>query len=161
MKVTRAGAALAQLLIGGLWLGACAMFAIVVAPAAFAVLPSRTLAGQFIGRLLPMVFLSGIAVCAAVVLLGVRTDAASRWKPRVLSAAIGGGACTLAQFVVGRSIDELRDQIHGPVEALAVTDPLRVAFGQLHALSVVLLGIAIVCLLVVVVIAGRDLSRSS
>ena len=108
-----------------------------------------------------MVFRSGIAVCAAVVLLGIRTDAALRWKPRVLAAAIGGGAATLALLVVGRSIDDLRDRIHGPIEALSVTDPLRVAFGQLHALSVVLLAVTMACVLAVLVIAGRDLSRRS
>ena len=44
------------------WLGATIIVGAVVAPAAFAVLPSRTLAGALVGRVLPPLFWSGVAV---------------------------------------------------------------------------------------------------
>ena len=156
MMITRARAATAQLVLCASWLGASLLLAAIVAPAAFAVLPSRALAGDMVGRVLPVVFWWGILVYVAISLLGRWTDATSRWKPRLLAAAVGGAACVLAQFVVGRSIDALRVRIGGPVDALAITDPLRVAFGRMHAMSVAMLGIAMVCALVVVIVAARE-----
>jgi len=47
------------------WLGAGVLFATVVAPAAFAVLPSRALAGALVGRVLPVIFVSGIVAAVA------------------------------------------------------------------------------------------------
>ena len=44
------------------WLGAGVLFAAVVAPAAFAVLPSRNLAGALVGRVLPVVLIAGVVV---------------------------------------------------------------------------------------------------
>ncbi len=157
MTLTRRGAGLWQVVLISLWLGATVLFAAAVAPAAFAALPTRTLAGDLVGRVLPVVFWSGMVLFAAVVLLGVRADARSRLKPRILAAALGGASCMIAQLVVDSWIERVRARIHGPVDALAVTDPLRIAFGQLHALSVVLLGVAMVCAAVVLGIAVRDL----
>ena len=42
-----------------LWLGAAGFFSAAVAPALFAVLPTRTLAGEVVGRVLPVVFYVG------------------------------------------------------------------------------------------------------
>jgi hypothetical protein len=156
MIITRARATAAQVVLGASWLGAALLLGAVVAPAAFAVLPSRSVAGDLVGRVLPVVFYWGILVYVAISLLGRWTDAASRWKPRMLAAAVGGAACALAQFVVGSSIEGLRARMGGPVDGLAASDPLRVAFGRMHALSVALLGIAMVCALIVVLIAARE-----
>lgn len=161
MRITRAGAALGQIVICGLWLGGGILFAAVVAPAAFAVLPNTTLAGDLVGRVLPVVLWSGMAVFAAVMVLGAWTDAASRFKPRVLAGAIGGTACMIAEFVVDTMIARVQARIHGPVDALAATNPLRVAFGQLHLLSVVLFGIAMLSALAILVIAVRRLRTAA
>ncbi len=161
MTVTRQGAGLWQIVLGGIWLGAALLLAAAVAPAAFAVLPTRSLAGDLVGRVLPVVFWSGMVVFAGVMLLGVWTDAASRFKPRVLAAAVGGTACMIAQLIVDVWIGRLRARMPGPVDALAVTDPLRVAFGQLHLLSVVLLGIAMLCAAAILIIAARGLRAAS
>jgi len=47
-----------QLATLAVWLGAALFFSVAVAPALFAVLPSRTLAGEVVGRLLPGIFYS-------------------------------------------------------------------------------------------------------
>jgi Domain of unknown function (DUF4149) len=161
MSFTRRSAALGQVVLGSVWLGAAALLAAAVAPAAFAVLPTRALAGDLVGRVLPVVFWSGIVAFAGVMLLGVWTDAASRYKPRVLAAALGGAACMIAQLIVDAMITRVRASIPGPVDALAGTDPLRVAFGQLHLLSVVLLGIAMLAAASILLIAVRGLRAAS
>lgn len=131
----------------GAWLGATILFAAVVAPAAFAVLPSRALAGAIVGRALPVVFISGIVVGAVTAL------AAWRWpRSRARGAAVAGGviaavACAVGQFVVGARIERLRAAIGTRLDALAATDPQRVLFGRLHGVSVLLLGVAVVAAL--------------
>ena len=109
------------------WLGAGVLFATVVAPAAFAVLPSRELAGALVGRVLPVIFISGIIVAVAGLLLD--RSGAGR-LPRVRR-----GALVAVEL-------RNRREIAGPIEQLAPRDPRRVAFGQLHAISVGWLGLA-------------------
>ena len=58
-------------------------------------------------------------------------------------------------------IARLRAQVGGPVGRPAPDDPRRVAFGQLHLFSVVLLGVAMLAAALVLVLAlrgQRDLS---
>ncbi|HET7564931.1 MAG TPA: DUF4149 domain-containing protein, partial [Gemmatimonadaceae bacterium] len=56
------GTSTASIVILSVWLGAVAYFIAVVAPAAFRVLPERTLAGALIGQTLPAIFIAGIVV---------------------------------------------------------------------------------------------------
>ena len=67
------------------WLGAAVLFSSVVAPAAFAALPSRTLAGALVGRVLPAVFFAGIVIAAASLVLDRRGRGRS---PRVRRSAL-------------------------------------------------------------------------
>ncbi len=52
------------------------------------------------------------------------------------------GGCAVAQLVIAPQIATLRQRIGPDLEALAASDPLRVAFGRLHGLSVLSLGVA-------------------
>ena len=128
-------------LILSAWLGAAILFAATVAPAAFAVLPSRTLAGALVGRILPVLFVAGLAIALVAMLLD-RSDAGR--LPRVRRAALGvvAIACGVAQFIVAPRIERVRAEIVGPVEQLAPGDARRVTFGRLHAVSVGWLGLA-------------------
>jgi hypothetical protein len=123
------------------WLGAAILFSSVVAPAAFAALPSRTLAGALVGRILPSILVAGMVIAAASLALDRR---AGGRQPRVRRAAlvVTALACAAAQFVVGPRIDRIRSQIDGPIEQLPAGDARRVTFGRLHALSVAWLGVA-------------------
>jgi hypothetical protein len=139
---------MASALLLTLWLGAGLLFVAVVAPAAFAVLPSRTLAGQVVGRVLPVLFVAGIVVGLAAALAS-RAAAHPGWR-------IGGGivvvaACALSHFWIGGRIARLRESIGGALESLPPSDPQRALFGQLHALSVAGLGAAGVAAIVVLV----------
>jgi hypothetical protein len=126
-----------------LWLGAALFFAAVVAPAAFTVLPTTTLAGALVGRVLPTLFVTGIV--AALLVLGLEIGAP---RPAGRVRAVGAGvmliACAVAQFVIGSRIEQLRAVAGSPIGTLSRDDPRRTAFGRLHALSVAALGVAMI-----------------
>lgn len=151
----RAGVLIAEILLLTLWMGAAVLFVAVVAPAAFLVLPTRTLAGALVGRVLPVIFYAGVVVGAAVVVLDVPGRSAS-WT-RTAAGAVTALACAVAQLVVGTRISRLRAAIGGPLESLAPDDPRRVAFGRLHAFSVGWLGIAMLAAVVALALAVRAL----
>jgi hypothetical protein len=133
--------------IGALWLGAALLTATALAPAAFAVLPTRALAGALVGRVLPVVFISGIAAGTAA---GLLAGDGAGGRVRLVLGVVAALTCAAA-IGVSRAIAALRDRI-GPagVDALEVTDPLRRQFGTLHGVSVLLLGVAMVALAAVV-----------
>ncbi|MDB4878584.1 MAG: hypothetical protein JWL60_30, partial [Gemmatimonadetes bacterium] len=120
------------------WLGAAVLVAAVVAPAAFAVLPTRTLAGALVGRVLPVVFWSGMLVGLIVASLG-RALPASAWRTGAL--LVLAGACAAAQLVVAPRIAAIRAAAGGSLESLAADDPRRQAFGRLHGISVAWMGL--------------------
>jgi hypothetical protein len=125
-----------------LWLGATLFFTAAVAPAAFDVLQNPSLAGVLVGRLLPSIFLSGLAIGVGI----VAWEATSRRPGRAWRMAAGGTmlvACAVAHFAIGRRIDRLRDSVPG-LSARAQDDPGRAAFRRLHGLSVAALGTAMV-----------------
>jgi hypothetical protein len=122
------------------WLGAVLVVGAVVAPAAFAVLPSRTLAGAVVGRVLPALFWSG-ALLGVLVAAMLRRDDRSRGA-RLASGIVMTLACLGAQLVVAPNIESARVAAAGPIDALAPSDPRRVTFGRLHGASVGLLAIA-------------------
>ena len=148
-----------QLCALALWLGASVLFSAAVAPAAFAVLPTRTLAGDIVGRVLPVIFYAGMLVGVLVIALDFADAEEWRWNTSVIAAAVVAIACAAAQFVVGSRIDQVRSRIAGAVDALAPGDPLRVEFGRLHGVSVALLGVAMLAAAVALVAAARDLAR--
>jgi ABC-type sugar transport system substrate-binding protein len=146
-------AALSVVLLAA-WLGAALLVALAVAPAAFAVLPTRTLAGALVGRVLPVVFWSGMVVGLVVAAIGWSMPN-RLWRT---GAALGlVVACAAAQLFVAPRIARVREQIGGAVDALDPSDPRRQAFGRLHAMSVAWMGVGGVAALVTLVILLRQL----
>src|SRR5689334_23340149 len=146
-----------ETIVLAVWIGAALLFALVVAPAAFAVLPTRALAGALVGRVLPVIFYAGALVGVLVVLLDLSTGA-SAWG-RTAAAAVSTVACISAQLVIGSRIDRLRQSIGGPLDALAPDDPRRLAFGRLHAVSVGWLALAMVAAAVAMTFAVRSVTN--
>jgi hypothetical protein len=141
MKDGQLGAAI-ELVALSVWLGAAILVATVVAPAAFAVLPSRTVAGALVGRILPIIFIAGIAmaiIAAACEMTVSRSGLSIRLMAPLIAIAAG---CAIAQFVIAPRIERIRVVVGGPIEALDSNDPRRLMFGKLHAFSVLCLGIA-------------------
>lgn len=152
---TRVGVPVTETLLLAIWIGAALLFTLVVAPAAFAVLPTRTLAGALVGRVLPVLFYAGAVMGVVVVVLDLAARTSS-WT-RTGAAGVTALACAIAQVVVGTRIDKLRASIAGPLDALAADDPRRVAFGRLHAISVGWLGLAMLAAAIALVLAVRAL----
>jgi uncharacterized protein DUF4149 len=142
------------LAVAALWLGGALLLAVSVAPAAFATLPSRSLAGALVGRVLPVLFDAGL-VAGAAVALAEWLGAPAPWsRARMVSALAWAAACAVAQLGVAPSIGRLRATMGGPVDALAASDPRRIAFGRLHGASVGLLGLGMLAAAVVATLAA-------
>jgi len=146
------GTRLSTLLLAA-WLGAGVLFAAVVAPAAFAVLPSRLLAGALVGRVLPTLFIAGMVIGALGLVID-RGGTAMLPNVRRLALAAIVVACAIAQFGIAPRIERARGQIVGPIEQLSRDDPRRIAFGRLHAMSVGWLGLAMLAAATAVVLAN-------
>ncbi|MGZ8491471.1 MAG: DUF4149 domain-containing protein [Gemmatirosa sp.] len=141
------------------WIGAAALVAAVVAPAAFAVLPSRALAGALVGRVLPVIFVTGMLAGVGAAALGwhaVPALSRARFVLPLLTALV----CAVAQFGVAPRIQRLRAEMGPSIEALAADDPRRAQFGRLHGVSVAFMGVGMLAagaaLVLTAVAATRD-----
>jgi|SRR5687768_15822181 len=150
---------IAQVTIVALWLGAAALFTLSVAPGAFAVLPSRDLAGALVGRILPVLFWAGAAMGAILVVLEIRGRRLAWRRTRITSATLLVASCLIAQLQVAPRIAELRAGMNGPLASLAPDDPARVAFGRLHMFSVAWLGVAMLGGTIFLAVAAITLDR--
>ena len=140
------------------WLGATLYFSAVVTRAAFAVLPSRAMAGALVGQTLPVLFDTGILVGVCLVALALRSAGGIVRTTSLVGGAIIAALTAVARFVILARIARLRLSMPGAVDSLAVMDPARRAFGQLHALSVGALGLAMLTGIVVAVVLAHSLS---
>lgn len=148
------GAAPAYLVILSLWLGATLFFSLVVARAAFQVLPSRSLAGQLVGQTLPVLLLAGV-VAGVLALWAELSSALAAARRLRLCCAAGVAILSEAANVVGQHVDRLRESAGSAFESLPPADPMRVAFGRWHGAAVLLLGVAMVLAAVAIVSAAR------
>jgi hypothetical protein len=140
------------------WIGATLYFSVVVTRAAFAVLPSRTMAGALVGQTLPVLFDSGMLV--GVILIG-----AALLSPAgaARTASLAGGVAivvlmALARFVILARIARMRLSMPATIDSLPLDDPTRRAFGQLHAMSVGALGLAMLVGIIVAIVLVHSLS---
>lgn len=126
-----------RLLLLGLWLGA-AVFFIGVAQSAFAILPQRDMAGALVSRALAILNYSGVGIGIVLLLTSLLPQPAMRrialWAERFLL-LIMTAACAVAQFVIAWWMLLLRTQMGRPIDEVALEDPLRIQFNQLHEYS--------------------------
>ena len=143
------------------WIGATLYFSVVVTRAAFAVLPTRTMAGALVGQTLPILFDTGMLV-GAVLVCGALLSPASAGRTASLAGGIGIAVLTaFARFVILVRIARLRASMPAVIDSLPVSDPSRRTFGQLHARSVGLLGMAMLVGLVVLIVLVHTLSAAA
>ena len=148
-----------RLLLLTVWLGA-AIFFIGVAQSSFAVLPSRELAGSVVSRTLMILNFSGLAIGVLLLLtsLVVRKDVSRfwLWLERFLLLIVTA-ACAVGQFVIALWLQFTKAQMGGkPIDEVAVDDPLRIQFNNLHEYSVWVLAAGMVAsLLAFFIIANR------
>jgi hypothetical protein len=147
-----------RLLLLGIWLGS-AVFFIGVAQSAFAVLPQRELAGAVVNRTLAILNYGGLAIALVLILTSFvaakNTNRISVWSERFLLLIVAG-ACAGGQFVIGLWLSMIRTQMGRPVDEVAVDDPLRIQFNNLHEWSVwVLIGGMAAALIAFFIISNR------
>jgi hypothetical protein len=151
-------AAVTALVLLAAWLGAALIVAAVVAPAAFAVLPSRAMAGALVGRVLPVLFWSGMLVGVAAAALSWALPARA-WRTGAALALVA--SCAAAQLVIAPRIERIRGQIGGTIDALDPSDARRQAFGRLHGLSVLWMGVGGLAALLALILLARVITTRS
>ena len=123
-----------------IWIGGITFFAFILAPAAFTVLPSFHIAGTIVGATLVRLHWMGI-ICGIIFLAcSFFVEWANSGKLRLF--AIGNvlfylmlALTSISQFVIIPKMETLRASA-GNIEALVLTNPVRVHFDRLHTFSV-------------------------
>lgn len=148
-----------RLLLLGVWFGAAVFFSFAIAPSAFAVLPSRELAGAMVSR--SLMIINGAGLIIGLILLATSfagTLPANRillWLERILLIALPA-ACAVGLFIGSFWLPSVKAQMGRPIDEVAVDDPLRIQFNNLHEYSVWVLVAAMVAALVAFfLIAGK------
>ena len=160
----RAWASGLHFLLLAAWAGAMALFAFAVAPAAFAVLPSRHLAGELVTRIVSRLDAAGILAAALILVTALLSRPATSWRRPA------GALCltlygilllvpALSRGLISPRLLAMRQTMGRPIEALAEADPLRVAFNQLHQVSVGLMAVALVAAVVAFGLGWREARR--
>jgi hypothetical protein len=148
----------ARLLMLGLWLGAAVFFSFAVAPAVFGVLTSREMAGQVVQRTLVVINVGGFAIGLVTLLLLMPARARLRpfwfWAEALLLAVMAA-ATAVGHWVIAAHLHGLRVQFGRPVDLVPPDDPLRIAFGQWHGYSVIVLTVAMVAALAAWLLIAR------
>jgi hypothetical protein len=147
-----------RLLAVAVWLGSAVFFSAAVAPSAFAVLPSRELAGALVARTLTILnvggFVAGLLLLAGA-LAGRKLARWYAWVAEVAALLVLAAAAFVGQFVIAARMSALRAQMGKPIEEVAADDPLRVAFNALHGNSVTALSAAMLAAAVALFLIAR------
>ncbi len=129
------------------WIGGIIFFAAVLAPAAFAVLPTHQLAGNLVNRTLAVLHIMGMIcgvaylVCSMVHLRLAKGSAQFLSVPHLLVIAMF--LLTLVgHFGIARRMHVMHQQM-GVIDELAQDDPRRVYFNRLHAWSTQVEGVVL------------------
>jgi hypothetical protein len=164
----RAVARLGFLTVVAAWFGAMAFFGAVVAPSAFAALPSRQLAGLLVNESLGRLNALGYVLGPLSAFLLLACEPPARWRRAGFLVSLGlvvlmGVASFASHAFVTSRLEELRAAM-GLIDEVPVGDPRRQEFAWLHGVSVALMGFQAVASIVVLAAVGlswvRDADRS-
>ena len=159
-----------RVLLIALWLGAAVFFSAAVAPSVFAVLRSfhlsnaNEIAGSIVTRTLSIVntggFLIGLLLLLSAFLFR-RAVSRRAFRAEVISLLIVAAATGVGQWIIAARMLGLRGAMGKPVDEVAQSDPLRVAFNNLHGYSVGALSIGILAGLVALLLIARRARANS
>jgi uncharacterized membrane protein len=150
-----------MLLSLAVWVGGIIFFALVMAPAAFAVLPLRQYAGQIVSRTLD--WLHGIGCASGIVFL-ITSMIHSRNVSGATQPFAGRHVLVIAmivltlisQFAISGRMLALRNEMR-VIDEIAVTDPRRVEFNRLHQWSTRIEGAVLALGLLTIYLTARQL----
>ena len=150
-----------EVLLLGVWLGSMIFFSFAVAPSAFAVLPTREMAGVMVTSTIGKIEVLGLIIGTLLILIHV-----ANWRSRRSSGAIKTlqtfllllmiAAAALSRFWISPAMVSLRAQMGGHIDDVAVTDPMRIQFNYLHQYSVGLMSAAMISGIVVLFLTVRS-----
>jgi hypothetical protein len=154
-------AAFIEILLLGVWLGSMMFFSFAVAPSAFAVLPTRELAGVLVTSAIGKVEVLGLVIGPLLILTqaaswNVRASSKTVRSIRILLIGVMMIAAALSRFWISPALVSLRKSMGGQIDALPATDPLRIQFNDLHQYSVALMSAAMLSGLVVLFLTVRS-----
>jgi hypothetical protein len=156
-----------ELLLLSLWVGGMIFFAFSVAPSAFAVLPTRHLAGLVVTSTLSKLELIGLfagPLLIVAALAGTRGARAREGRVsrivRIALLAIMTSAAGLSRYAITPTMVSLRNSMNDLIDNVPASDPLRMEFDRLHQYSVGLMSLAMFAGLVVLFLTVRSLKRS-
>jgi hypothetical protein len=155
--------AFADFLLLGLWLGSMAFFSFVLAPSAFAALPTRHLAGLIVGSTLIKLEMIGLVLGSLLLLVQlIKTWALSASSKLNFVFLIMMLLTTAAlRFWISPSMNILRQAMNGEIDSLPSTDPARIQFNELHQYSVNLMAVTILSGLALLFFTVRSWLASS
>ena len=138
------------------WIGGFILFAFVVAPTAFALLPTRHLAGNMVGRTLENLHWMGIFSGLVFLASSLVYNRLNRGTPHALAGrhiliVLMLALTLVSQFGIIPRMDSLRASI-GEIDSVPPDNPARMQFDALHVWStrteggVLLLGLVVIYL---------------
>jgi hypothetical protein len=150
-----------EVLLVAVWLGSMMFFSFAVAPSAFAVLPSRELAGAMVTSTISKVEVLGLIIGPLLILLQVlawpaRRAGAMTKAIRLVLIGVMTSAAAFSRFWISPSMISLRGSISGTIDDLPLTDPLRLHFNDLHQYSVGAMSVALFAGLAVLFLTVRS-----
>ena len=150
-----------EVLLLGVWLGSMIFFSFAVASSAFAVLPTREMAGVMVTSTIGKIEAIGLILGTLLILIrvanwrSVRSSGAIKILQTFLLLLMIASAA-LSRFWISPSMVSLRVQMGGHIDDVPVTDPLRIQFNDLHHYSVGLMSAAMISGLVVLFLTVRS-----
>src|ERR1700756_5494533 len=147
------------------WLGGLIFFSFVVAPSAFAVLPTRHMAGSLVSRSLSLLHWMGIVsglvfLVASLLYSRVTTGSAHLFAARHLLIVVMLVLTCVSQFGISPRMARLRATV-GEIDRVPLNDPARVQFNALHVWSTRLEGSVLLAGLVVAYLTAQSLAANS
>ena len=126
-----------QVLALGTWVGSIFYFSAVVAPSAFAVLPTKDLAGTLVGQSLSRLHAMGLILAIVFLIAGGAIAGSIRVfsKPAMIGVVVMVLLTAISQNNVTHRMNELRTAMKS-VEKTPPEDPRRAEFDRLHSVSV-------------------------
>lgn len=160
LRIARQTAAFIEVLLLGVWLGSMIFFSFAVAPSAFAVLPTRELAGAIVTGTIGKVEMLGLVIGPLLILIQAATWRATHSSKltrslRVILILVMIATAALSRFWISPQMVSLRAAMGGHIDDVPLTDPVRMQFNDLHQYSVALMGTAMVVGLIVLFLTVR------
>ena len=148
------------LLLLGVWLGAAVFFSAAVAPNLFKVLReadlpnANMLAGAIVTRLVAVINRSGFEISLFLFIVAFFSEGRKIvWRiAEMISLAIMAIMTGVGHWVIAARMTNLRAAMQLPIDQIALSDPRRIAFDNLHRYSVAAMAVAIMAALIAFIV---------